>query len=59
MRHIFHEILARYLDSDRYAIETTPRELWPTRPWPESEGNAFRQPAGSVNDRDTAPRDAG
>jgi hypothetical protein len=29
MRSIFHDILARYLDSDQYAFDTTPRELWP------------------------------
>jgi len=29
MRSIFHEILARYLDSDQYAFDTSPRELWP------------------------------
>lgn len=29
MRHVFHEILARYLDSDQHAFEATPRELWP------------------------------
>jgi hypothetical protein len=29
MRHVFHEILARYLDSDQHAFEATSRELWP------------------------------
>ena len=29
MRSIFHEILARYLDSDQYAFDASPRELWP------------------------------
>jgi hypothetical protein len=29
MRHVFHEILARYLDSDQPAFEATSRELWP------------------------------
>ena len=29
MRHIFHEILARYLDSDQFAFDPSPRELWP------------------------------
>ena len=29
MRSVFHEILARYLDSDQYAFDTAPRELWP------------------------------
>ena len=30
MRNIFHEILARYLDPDQHAFETTSRELWPS-----------------------------
>ncbi len=30
MRYILHEILQRYLDSDQFAFDTTPRELWPT-----------------------------
>lgn len=29
MRHIFHEILVRYLESDQYEFHTSPRELWP------------------------------
>ncbi len=29
MRHIFHEILARYLDDEQHAFDTSPRELWP------------------------------
>ena len=29
MRHIFHEILARYLTTDQFAFDTSPRELWP------------------------------
>ncbi len=29
MRHVFHEILARYLASDQFAFDTSPRELWP------------------------------
>ena len=29
MRSIFHEILSRYLDSDQYAVDASPRELWP------------------------------
>jgi hypothetical protein len=35
MRSIFHEILARYLDSDQYAFDASPRELWPE---PRAEG---------------------
>ena len=30
MRHIFHEILERYLDSEQAAFDTSVRELWPT-----------------------------
>jgi hypothetical protein len=29
MRSIFHEILARYLDSEQHAFDASPRELWP------------------------------
>jgi hypothetical protein len=29
MRHIFHEILARYLESEQHAFDIAPRELWP------------------------------
>ena len=29
MRHIFHQILARYLASDQFAFDASPRELWP------------------------------
>jgi hypothetical protein len=40
MRSVFHEILARYLDSDQYAFDASPRELWPQ---PSSE----RRPEGT------------
>jgi hypothetical protein len=30
MRNIFHEILARYLDSEQHAFDASPRELWPS-----------------------------
>jgi hypothetical protein len=30
MRHIFHEILERYLNSEQAAFDTSVRELWPT-----------------------------
>ena len=29
MRHIFHEILTRYLESEQHAFDPSPRELWP------------------------------
>lgn len=29
MRHIFHEILARYLDNDQHAFDPSWREFWP------------------------------
>jgi hypothetical protein len=29
MRSIFHEILARYLESEQHAFDASPRELWP------------------------------
>jgi hypothetical protein len=29
MRHIFHRILARYLDEGQILFDASPRELWP------------------------------
>jgi hypothetical protein len=29
MRHIVHDILARYLGSEQHAFEASARELWP------------------------------
>lgn len=29
MRHIFHEILARYLASEQHAFDASSHELWP------------------------------
>jgi len=29
MRHVFHEILARYLDNQQHAFDPTWREFWP------------------------------
>jgi hypothetical protein len=29
MRHIFHEILTRYLDGNQHAFNMSLRELWP------------------------------
>jgi hypothetical protein len=29
MRHVFHEILSRYLSNEQFAFEASPRELWP------------------------------
>jgi hypothetical protein len=43
MRSIFHEILSRYLDSDQYAFDASPRELWPEqsfKPRPETASKA-------------------
>ena len=55
MRSIFHEILARYLDSDQYAFDASPRELWPEtraeRP-PESPNKA----KGRASERVTQQR---
>lgn len=51
MRSIFHEILARYLESEQHAFDTTPRELWPetqaeTR-WQAAARDPGREPAQS------------
>ena len=48
MRSIFHEILARYLDSDLYAFDASPRELWPepgAERHPESADKASSRPS--------------
>jgi hypothetical protein len=48
MRNIVHEILARYLDSDQYAFDTSPRELWPepsSERRPESAEKASSRPS--------------
>jgi hypothetical protein len=48
MRHIFHEILARYLASDQFAFDASPHELWPQpRPswYPEVRSHVGRSPA--------------
>jgi hypothetical protein len=29
MRHVFHEILARYLDGEQHAFDPSWREFWP------------------------------
>ena len=46
MRHIFHEILARYLTTEQSAFDTSARELWPeSRPsWHPQAGRASGSP---------------
>jgi hypothetical protein len=42
MRHIIHQILARYLNSESAAFDASLRELWPTDRYafrPRSAGN--------------------
>jgi hypothetical protein len=39
MRHIIHQILARYLNTERAAFDASLRELWPT------DRYAFRPPS--------------
>ncbi len=47
MRHIVHDILARYLGSEQYAFETSPSELWPESAATRDEDPArAAQPAG-------------
>jgi hypothetical protein len=50
MRSVFHEILARYLDSDQYAFESTSRELWP-----EARSSWHPQAGGSPGGRPAQP----
>ena len=47
MRHVFHEILARYLDNQQHAFDPSWREFWPdTRPsW---HPPVATQPGGQV-----------
>ena len=52
MRHVLHEILARYLDSDQYAFDASPRELWPeanSGRHPESDEKATSRPSERVS----------
>jgi hypothetical protein len=55
MRSIFHEILARYLDSEQHAFDASPRELWP-----ETRASwhplAQAQPASRAAERSSQPR---
>jgi hypothetical protein len=47
MRSIFHEILARYLNSEQHAFDASPRELWPeTQASWHPLAQAGRQPPG-------------
>ncbi len=55
MRHVFHEILARYLDNEQHAFDPSWREFWPdVRPsWhPLVAARASAGPGAC-----TAPRD--
>jgi hypothetical protein len=51
MRHIFHEILSRYLDSEQFAFDASPRELW-------SATSATWHPQASVRAGGQAPERA-
>ena len=55
MRSIFHEILARYLDSDQYAFDTSPRELWP-EPSAERRPESVNKVASRASERVTEQR---
>jgi hypothetical protein len=35
MRHVFHEILARYLESEQHAFDASSGKLWPAS-WSET-----------------------
>ena len=50
MRSVFHEILARYLDSDQYAFDASPRELWP-EPSSERPHESTNKAAGQASER--------
>jgi len=54
MRHIFHEILARYLTDDQHAFDASRREPWPTAQFesrPESAGSG-----GGLSERGVSKR---
>ena len=55
MRSIFHEILARYLDSDQYAFDASPRELWP-EPSSERRPESANKAASRASERVTQQR---
>ena len=50
MRSIFHGILARYLDSDQYAFDASPRELWP-EPKAERHPESANKAASRASER--------
>ena len=48
MRSIVHEVLARYLGTDQYAFDTSPRERWPDSGFvPRAEGLGQAQEPGA------------
>jgi hypothetical protein len=55
MRHIFHDILARYLESEQHAFDASPRELWP-EPRSETRWQAAARAAGQPERADSHPR---
>ncbi len=58
MRHIFHQILERYLDSDQLAFDTSPRELWPsTQPAQRRQGAGSGGGIGHENGRGRTDRE--
>ena len=59
MRHIFHEIFARYLDGEQHAFDASPRELWPepTRSWHPGSDQASGSPAGERGRRQRVHRE--
>ncbi len=59
MRHIFHEILARYLESEQHAFETSPRELWPESrpPWHPQAPQVSRKPSARERGRQRVYRE--
>lgn len=59
MRHIFHEILARYLESEQHAFETSPRELWPDTGYVPRWAGGPAKPASDSNSRARIYREFG
>ncbi len=48
MRHIFHEILARYLESEQHAFDASSGKLWPAA-WSETRWQAAARAAGRAD----------
>ena len=58
MRHIFHDILARYLESEQHAFEASSGKLWPAS-WSETRWQTAARAAGGAGQADSPSRSYG